>query len=64
MFYKMKRVVAALLVPIALSACSEVLDSQHEPGVYKGKVDPFLAKTGPELDKTLADRLLSVQKDR
>ena len=64
MFYRTKRVAVILAIPFALSGCSEVLDTQHEPGVYKGKVDPFLSKTGPEMDKTLADRFLSVQKDR
>lgn len=64
MFYRIKRVLVAMLIPVALSACSEVQDSLHEPGVYKGKTDPFLARSGPEMDKTLADRFMSVQKDR
>ncbi len=48
----------------ALCACSDVQENLHEPGVYKGKTDPLLAKSGAEQDKILADRFSAIQTDR
>jgi hypothetical protein len=54
---------ALLLVFMGIAACSEETReyTRHEPGVYKGKQDPLLAK---EQHQALNDRLMMVQTDR
>lgn len=60
------QIVACMVVVFAttlLVACSDV-NEMHEPGVYKGRTDPLLAKSGAEQDKVLAERFRSIQTDR
>ena len=50
----------ATVIAIAMAGCYEspsVTVTAHEPGHYKGKADPLLAKlNGPELQKQLRAR--------
>ncbi len=56
--------VSAFIVPAVIAGCSTESrhETMHQPGVYKGKDDPLLAKQ-PQ-DQVLADRFKLVQADR
>ncbi len=64
MFNNVLVCLAICLFTVILAGCSEVQDNLHEPGVYKGKIDPFLAKSGDEQSRLLAERFNSIQTDR
>lgn len=56
-----------LLMVFALSGCFEekIQQELHEPGVYKGKPDPLLQKSGTQaFTAQLEHRLKQVQTDR
>ena len=55
-----------LLAGTILTGCYEPVGvTWYEAGVYKGAADPLVAKLAqPELPKTLAARLKTVQTDR
>ena len=57
---------AAAFAGIILCGCYESPGiAFHEPGVYKGKKDPFLAKQQqPDRQKQLVERFKNVQTDR
>ncbi|MEJ2096855.1 MAG: hypothetical protein P8Y38_06890 [Deltaproteobacteria bacterium] len=59
-------ITAAALMAGALWGCYESPNiAIHEPGVYKGKQDPLLAKERqPEQKKLLVERFNNVQTDR
>ncbi len=54
------------LVMAVMGACYESPGvALHEPGVYKGTVDPLLAKQrSPEQQKILRERFAQIQTDR
>lgn len=58
----------ATVFAVAMAGCYEspnVTVTAHEPGVYKGTVDPLMAKLkGPELPKHLKARLEEASSDR
>ncbi|HUH30314.1 MAG TPA: hypothetical protein VLZ55_02945 [Rhodanobacter sp.] len=67
----LSRMVVATLATVfacAVAGCYEspsVTVTAHEPGHYKGKVDPLLAKLkGPELQKQLQTRQAVAAADR
>jgi hypothetical protein len=51
---------------MSLTACAERADvTLHEPGVYKGGVDPLLAQQqNPQQIQTLQERFAKGQSDR
>ncbi|HBR97232.1 MAG TPA: hypothetical protein DD979_07620, partial [Gammaproteobacteria bacterium] len=49
---------------VGLLGCTDVREELHEPGVYKGRQDPLLEKSGAEQDAILAQRFKSIQTDR
>ncbi|MEZ5585200.1 MAG: hypothetical protein R3F37_22820 [Candidatus Competibacteraceae bacterium] len=55
-----------LLAVLLLTGCSEPPTIEiHEPGVYKGKIDPLLDRSGSsELETQLRERLTQIQTDR
>ncbi len=57
---------ALAVMSISLTACAERAEvTLHEPGVYKGSVDPLLAQQqNPEQIQTLQDRFAKGQSDR
>ena len=57
---------ALAILPMSLTACAERADvTLHEPGVYKGGVDPLLAKQqDPQQIQTLQDRFAKGQSER
>ena len=59
-------VLALALLPMSLTACAERADvTLHEPGVYKGGVDPLLAQQqNPQQIQTLQERFAKGQSDR
>lgn len=61
-----RHIVTLLLLGGMLSACYQSADvTLHQPGVYKGAVDPLLAYEGSaEHQQKLRDRFNLVQVDR
>ena len=59
-------VLALALLPMSLTACAERANvTLHEPGVYKGGVDPLLAQQqNPQQIQTLQERFAKGQSDR
>ena len=59
-------VLALALLPMSLTACAERANvTLHEPGVYKGAVDPLLAQQqNPQQIETLQERFAKGQSDR
>ena len=57
---------ALAVMSMSLTACAERADvTLHEPGVYKGGVDPLLAKQqNPQQIQTLQERFAKGQSDR
>ena len=56
-------VIALLVGSLMLSGCWDGTEvTKHEPGIYKGPVDPLLS-TGPQA-AALAERFNMVQTDR
>jgi hypothetical protein len=57
---------ALAVMSMSLTACAERADvTLHEPGVYKGGVDPLLAKQqNPQQIEALQDRFAKGQSDR
>ena len=57
---------ALALLPMSLTACAERANvTLHEPGVYKGGVDPLLAQQqNPQQIETLQERFAKGQSDR
>jgi hypothetical protein len=63
---KLKILVAAAVVLTALAGCYQSPDVKlHKPGVYKGPIDPLLAKErDPQQQTALRERFDLVQRDR
>jgi hypothetical protein len=63
---KFKMLIVAAVVLTALAGCYESPDATiHKPGVYKGPVDPLLAKErDPQQQTALRERFDLVQRDR
>ncbi|MEE4375964.1 MAG: hypothetical protein V2J55_00410 [Candidatus Competibacteraceae bacterium] len=61
-----RRICVLAVLGLLLAGCSEPPTIEiHEPGVYKGKTDPLLSRSGtPELEEQLRERLTQVQTDR
>ena len=61
-----RRICVLAVLGLLLAGCSEPPTIEiHEPGVYKGKTDPLLSRSGtPELEAQLRERLTQVQTDR
>jgi len=55
-------VLAVILMGLAGCAQEPRTVTIHEPGVYKGKIDPMLARQ--QQDQVLVDRFRLVQTDR
>lgn len=66
MTWRKMRVVGWAVAVAALAGCYESPDAtNYEPGVYKGKSDPLLAKQKKEARKeALRQRFETVQTDR
>lgn len=53
----------AVVLSLTLAGCSDV--TLHEPGVYKGRVDPLVEKQrSPEQQEKLQARFNQIQTDR
>lgn len=61
-----RHILVVLLLGVMLSACYQSADvTLHQPGEYKGAVDPLLAYAGSaEHQQKLRDRFNMVQVDR
>lgn len=55
----------AVFLGLALGGCSDNEVTLHEPGVYKGSVDPIVEKQGSaEQQERLVQRFNQIQTDR
>jgi hypothetical protein len=61
-----QRMSVMVILGLLLAGCYEPATIEfHEPGVYKGKTDPLLSRSGtPELETQLQERLTKIQTDR
>ncbi|HLQ25464.1 MAG TPA: hypothetical protein VK138_06220 [Acidiferrobacterales bacterium] len=63
--FKSAVVLVLLTSVVALTACSQDRPvTAYKPGVYKGKTDDLLQKSGPAMTEKLHDRFMMVQTDR
>ena len=61
----MRRLLVVLLCVGGLAGCSESPDfTVHEPGQYKGSMDPLLQQQAASRNEVLAKRFNLVQADR
>ena len=61
-----KRLIGIMVLGLLMAGCYEEATIEfREPGVYKGKPDPLLQRSGtPEYQSQLQDRLIQIQTDR